>query len=73
MAVLLTMLVERRCTDCRKPAPDTDTAHTLISGKHQWRLSRRMEGQQWINEWRCPDCWRRYKARQSDAIKSNVA
>ena len=57
------MLAEPKCTDCAKRAPATDTAHTLISTKHQWRLTRRLtKAKTLVVEWRCPDCWRRYKA-----------
>ena len=25
------------CVDCKAPAPDTHTAHTIIGAKHRWR------------------------------------
>lgn len=52
----------RECADCGKLPPHTETAYTLISPKHAWRLSRRPgpDGGV-IVEWRCPECWRKYK------------
>jgi len=31
----------RQCKDCKIFAPPTETAHTLISSRHGWRLSRK--------------------------------
>jgi hypothetical protein len=55
-----------QCVDCSASAPTTNTAHTLISAQHGWRLARRKtpEGQRVI-EWRCPRCWLRYKSGQA--------
>ncbi len=51
------------CVDCSKRSPETDTNYTLISAQHGWRLHRvrRADGS-FDMEWRCPDCWRRFKA-----------
>jgi hypothetical protein len=52
----------RECADCGKAPPHTETAYTLISPKHAWRLSRRaMPDGTVVVEWRCPECWRKYK------------
>jgi hypothetical protein len=58
------------CVDCRRPAPQTNTAHTLLSASFGWRLSRvtALDGSRAI-EWRCPACWR---ARKATAAKANV-
>ncbi len=53
-----------RCVDCTMLAPQTTTAHTLISAQHSWRLIRREVSGKRVLEWRCPDCWRRFKESQ---------
>jgi hypothetical protein len=62
-----------QCVDCAASAPTTNTAHTLISAQHGWRLARRKtpEGQSLV-EWRCPGCWLRYKSRQSPPAVATV-
>jgi hypothetical protein len=57
----------QRCHDCKKSAPATDTNYTLISKQHGWRLDRRRENGTIILEWRCPECWQRFKARNASA------
>lgn len=53
---------ERRCVTCGKDPPDTHTAYTLIGEKFGWRLSRhKNEAGEPVVEWRCGDCWRKYK------------
>lgn len=54
----------RVCVDCGAPAPKTESAYTLISALHGWRLTREIdaEGRRTI-EWRCPVCWAELKAR----------
>jgi hypothetical protein len=50
--------------ECGVDAPETNTAHTLISQTHGWRLTRvRTQDGSWAVEWRCADCWKRHKAR----------
>jgi hypothetical protein len=57
------------CIDCGKISPVTETAYTLIGGKFRWRLSRRTgEDGSAIAEWRCPDCWRKYKESSAKAV-----
>jgi hypothetical protein len=57
------------CVDCRRVAPQTNTAHTLLSASFGWRLSRckAADGAEGV-EWRCPVCWR---ARKLAADKAN--
>jgi hypothetical protein len=51
------------CFDCKKPSPETDTNYTLIGSRHGWRVTRRRAEEGRLSmEWRCPDCWRAYKA-----------
>ncbi|MFI5301453.1 MAG: hypothetical protein ACHREM_25480 [Polyangiales bacterium] len=55
------------CADCKKPSPETDTNYTLISSRYGWRLTRsRGPDGKAIVEWRCADCWRKYKAASGD-------
>jgi hypothetical protein len=51
------------CVDCRVVSPDTDTNYTLISARHGWRsiVVTDPTGRRAM-EWRCPNCWVRYKA-----------
>lgn len=53
---------ERTCVGCGASAPATQTSYTLISSSHGWRLHKRVDavGRR-ILEWRCPDCWARFK------------
>lgn len=57
---------QRQCVDCGSHAPRTQTAHTLISSKHGWRLSRARATEGYSFQWRCPKCWAAYKARTPD-------
>jgi len=51
------------CVDCHRVAPQTNTAHTLLSKSFGWRLSRsKGPGSAAGVEWRCPPCWRLRKA-----------
>ena len=50
------------CVDCRRAAPQTNTAHTLLSASFGWRLSRFKAIDDTTGvEWRCPVCWRAQK------------
>jgi|HubBroStandDraft_1064217.scaffolds.fasta_scaffold366102_1 hypothetical protein len=57
------MFTRPECVDCRTLAPQTNTYYTLIGPIHSWRMSRasQPDGEVLI-EWRCPTCWRRFKA-----------
>jgi hypothetical protein len=55
----------RQCVDCGIPAPPADTSHTLISKQHGWRLTRARGAEGEVKlEWRCPACWKNYRARE---------
>jgi hypothetical protein len=51
------------CVDCHRVAPQTNSEHTLISASFGWRLARAKaaDGSATV-VWRCPTCWRQYKA-----------
>jgi hypothetical protein len=52
----------RICVDCGATAPVTNTAHTLISREHGWRLLRKQAPDgRWVLQWRCASCWQRFK------------
>jgi len=54
---------ERSCIDCKIEAPETNTEYTLISTQ-AWRLVRRqLSDVNFVFEWRCPTCWKKYKLR----------
>lgn len=58
---------QRTCVDCSAHAPKTQTAHTLISSKHGWRLSRARVNEGYNFQWRCPKCWAAHKTRGPEA------
>ena len=50
------------CVACGAEAPPTDSAYTLISARFGWRIAQyEVHGRPHI-DWRCPPCWRKYKA-----------
>ena len=55
-----------QCVRCKTFAPPTNTNHTLISASYGWRLTRGLVDGEPVVEWRCPDCWRIYKAALAD-------
>ncbi|NUP06111.1 MAG: hypothetical protein HOW73_08635 [Polyangiaceae bacterium] len=52
---------QRQCIDCKTVAPATHTAHTLISARFGWRLSRRITPTGLELSWRCPTCWKKHR------------
>lgn len=60
----------RTCVDCGAVAPRTQTAHTLISSKHGWRLARARAEDGYRFHWRCPKCWAVHKASSLDHPRS---
>jgi len=51
------------CVGCGKESPETETNYTLISPRYGWRLAReRRPNGKFDVQWRCPECWRQYKA-----------
>jgi len=60
------------CVDCRKLSPETETNYTLISARHGWRLRReQLPDGTLVVEWRCPACWREFKASGGEAVPSS--
>ena len=59
---------QRQCCDCGIAPPRSNNeadpeSTSLISMRYGWRVSRREESTgEFTIEWRCPDCWRRYKS-----------
>ena len=57
------------CVDCRGIAPETNTSHTLISASFGWRLTRRqLPDGKFDAEWRCANCWRKFKESQAESL-----
>ncbi len=52
------------CVDCAKPCPDLVGEDTSIFSRATgWRLIlRKDEGGKHVPEWRCQDCWAKYRA-----------
>jgi hypothetical protein len=51
------------CADCGMQSPPTSTDSTLISAQFGWRLvQRRLPDGRRSPVWRCPYCWRKFKA-----------
>ena len=66
------MSERQTCADCRKLSPATETNYSLIGAQHGWRLTRRLDAHgERIMEWRCPECWRAYKATLGDKAPSS--
>jgi hypothetical protein len=54
-------MVQQKCIDCRSISPTTESSQTLISQQHGWRLTRVTTPTGAVVEWRCPECWARFK------------
>jgi hypothetical protein len=55
------------CVDCHELSPETETNYTLIGSRFGWRLTRRADADgKPLVEWRCPACWRTYKAAKGE-------
>jgi hypothetical protein len=50
------------CSACGTATPSTQTAHTLISAQHGWRLVRERTAEGELLAWYCPRCWSKRKA-----------
>jgi hypothetical protein len=60
--------VAENCVGCGILAPETETNYTLISAQFGWRLARTVGPNGTILlEWRCPNCWRAFKAKRGAA------
>jgi hypothetical protein len=58
-----------QCIDCRAKSPVVETEYTLISSRFGWRLTRRTARDgALLLEWRCPNCWHRYKVDRQMAM-----
>jgi hypothetical protein len=61
------MSERQTCVDCHELSPETETNYTLISSRFGWRLTQRKDAKGTVFvEWRCPVCWRAYKAARGD-------
>lgn len=57
------MRERQTCVGCSRQSPETETNYTLISAQFGWRLTRTPAADGSISiEWRCPTCWRTYRA-----------
>ena len=55
------------CVDCHELSPETETNYTLIGSRFGWRLTRSKAADGTVLvEWRCPSCWRIYKAARGE-------
>lgn len=60
------MQERHQCLDCGRLSPPTESGYTLISKEFGWRLTRAKAADgSFTLEWRCPGCWRKYKAKQT--------
>ncbi len=67
------MRERQTCVGCQKQSPETDTEYTLISAQFGWRLTRRrVVGETFAIEWRCPTCWAAFKLRNTPSDASGV-
>jgi hypothetical protein len=66
------MRERQTCADCRALSPETETSYTLIGSRYGWRLTKRRDAHGRIGvEWRCPKCWRVYKAAGGEGVPSS--
>jgi hypothetical protein len=54
-------LTEKYCVDCLVEAPKEESDHTPISSKYGWRLTYTTADGRKKMEWRCPQCWAKYR------------
>jgi hypothetical protein len=55
-------MAEQKCADCSKVSPKTESVQTLIGRQYGWRLINVTKpGGRAAIEWRCPECWERFK------------
>jgi hypothetical protein len=56
------LAIVQKCVGCGAPAPDKKEGEAFVSSTSDWRLTRRKspEGVD-VLDWRCPECWRRFK------------
>jgi hypothetical protein len=60
---------ERRCVDCRRPAPEQASEYTLISSRYGWRLTKATStAGETVLEWRCSECFAQYRTRAGALI-----
>jgi hypothetical protein len=60
------------CVGCGKPAPQKD-GDGFISSSTGWRLTRgKADDGRDLLTWRCPECWRQYKALNPPPRASNL-
>ncbi len=61
------------CVDCHELSPETETNYTLIGSRFGWRLTRTKDASGTaLVEWRCPSCWRIYKAARGETLPGSV-
>ncbi len=61
------------CVDCHELSPETETNYTLIGSRFGWRLLRTKDaGGNVLVEWRCPSCWRAYKAARGESLPASM-
>jgi hypothetical protein len=61
------------CVDCHELSPETETNYTLIGSRFGWRITRRKDADgNMLVEWRCPACWRAYKAARNESVPQST-
>lgn len=67
-------MVQYQCVECGGPSPEANGLNTLI-GDLGWRLLwlRSAVDQRLTSEWRCPDCWRKYKEAEARRIGAGLS
>jgi DNA-directed RNA polymerase subunit RPC12/RpoP len=54
---------QHRCSDCGALSPPISEGDTFLSTRFGWRLHRYTDERNELRfEWRCPDCWAKFKA-----------
>ena len=57
-------MVRYRCVGCAALSPPAETSFTLIGARYGWRLHRGRGDEPGSYQWRCPECWDRYRGKR---------
>jgi hypothetical protein len=61
------------CADCKTKSPETELGYSLTLNLAGWRETRHPDGKGDVTaEWRCPDCWRKFKHQTSAKTQFNL-
>ena len=65
-------LGHHNCVDCKTKSPETELGYSLTLNLAGWRETRHNADGVVGSDWRCPDCWRKYKRATSAKTQFNL-